>query len=221
MQPLTTLLIYYFFFGYILKMQTSNVPYLVFTFSGITLWSFFTYIVYQASTVLIEKQDILRKLSFPRLALLLSKVIVAGVELMISIAILFVLLFIYGTPISKCVFLLPLAIILCCIVSLSFSVWMSVMSVQFRDIIHTIPYLINLGIWLTPVFYPITFLPESLSFLHYINPIAGVVEFFRFCILADYPLNLYQLMGGMVCIPIFAAGVYYFKNSERNMLNYL
>lgn len=221
LQPLITLLIYYFFFGFVLKMKTGDVPYLVFTFSGITLWSFFNYIVYQASTVLIEKQDIIRRLSFPRLTLLLSKVLVAGAELLISILMLFVLLFIYETPISKFIFLFPVAIVLCSLVGLSIAFWISALSLQFRDIIHTIPYLISLGIWLTPVFYPITFLPESLNFLHYLNPIAGPIELFRYCIIANYTLDYFQLTGSIVCVPVFIAGFYYFKNAEQNMMNYL
>jgi lipopolysaccharide transport system permease protein len=221
LQPLTGLIIYYFFFGYVMHMNTGTLPYPVFVLSGLTAWLFFNYVVFQGGNVLIEKQDLIHKLSFPRILLPISKVIVGLAELLIGLGLLVLLMLYFGIYPKASVLLFPLVILIHVIVALSAALWLSVLTIKRRDFYHIIPYLLNLLLWFTPVFYPIAILPEKVRFLVYLNPMSGVVELYRYTLTGGYMPPAQYFIGIGISLILFVTGVLYYKKAEAEMPDYL
>lgn len=222
LQPLTGLFIFAFFFNQIIKLP--NIPesgYAIFAFTGMTAWYFFSYIVYQSSTSLTSSQDLTQKISFPKIILPLSKVIVGLADLGISMVLLIILMFFKGVfPIWHILFL-PAFVVLNMLVGLSVSIWLSALTVRFRDLQHIVPYVINFGIWLTPVFFPATLIPGKWSWMLYFNPMAGIVEGYRWCLWSDWAYNPNYFIGIGLTVIVLVAGVYYFIRSEDQMVDVL
>ena len=219
-QPITGLAIFYLFFHLLVALP--NVPdtgYAVFAFSGMTAWYFFSYIVYQASTSLINTQDLAQRIYFPKIILPLSKVLVGLVDLGISLVILFVLMLIKGITPGWQTLLLPVFVVMNIIVGLSVAIWLSALTVRYRDLQHIVPYIVNFGIWLTPVFFPATLIPDKFSWFLYLNPMAGIVEGYRWCIWQYDGFSFMYFTGLALATVVLLFGVYFFKQTEDEMVD--
>jgi len=218
-QPLTGLLIFTIFFDKLIKVDTNNIPYPLFAFSGMVAWYFYTFIVNQGGTSLVDSQYLLKKFYFPRLILPLSKVLVGLVDFGISVILLIILMIILGGMPSFLILLFPVFLLLAVLTGLSIAIWLSALTIRYRDLQHIIPYLINFSIWLTPVFYPSTLVPESYHFILYLNPMAGIIAGFRWCLLGDLIPSINYLWGILPVIFIFISGIYYFIKIEREIVD--
>lgn len=221
-QPLTGLLIFTFFFNKVMRIE--GIPesgYAVFAFTGMTSWYFFSYIVYQSSTSLLQAQDLIKKIYFPKLILSLSKVLVGFVDFGISFILLLFIMLIYGIMPSWHIIFLPFFIVLNIIVGLSISIGLSALTVKKRDLQHIVPYLMNFGIWLTPVFFPATLIPEKYRFLLFFNPMAGIVEGFRWCIWDYSSYDVKYFIGIFLSLILLVFGLVYFKKNEDEMIDTL
>lgn len=221
-QPLTGLLIFTIFFNQVMKID--GIPesgYAVFAFTGMTSWYFFSYLVYQGSTSLLSGQELMKKIYFPKLILPLSKVLVGLVDFGISMILLVIIMMVNGIAPSWHIVFLPFFIVLNIIVGLSVSIWLSALTVKKRDLQHIVPYLINFGIWMTPIFFPATLIPEKFRFLLYFNPMAGIVEGFRWCIWEYGEYDIKYMIGIVLSIILLLSGVWYFKNVEDEIVDYI
>jgi lipopolysaccharide transport system permease protein len=219
-QPLTGLAIFYLFFHLLVALpEIPDSGYAIFAFSGMTAWYFFSYIVYQASTSLINAQDLAQRIYFPKIILPISKVLVGLVDLGIALAILLVLMLILGVYPGGEVLLLPLFILLNAIVGLAVAVWLAALTVRFRDLQHIVPYIVNFGIWLTPVFFPATLIPEKFQWFLFLNPMAGIVEGYRWCIWQYDAFSVMYVVGLGVAFVLFIAGLFFFKRTEDEMID--
>ncbi|CAN5303236.1 ABC transporter permease [soil metagenome] len=221
LQPLTGLLIFTFFFNEVVKIEVPGGNYAIFAFTGMTSWYFFSYIVYQSSTSLIQARDLISKIFFPKLILHLSKVLVGAVDFGLSILLLVVLMLVFGIAPSANIILLPFFILLNVMVGLAVSLWLSALTIKYRDLHHIIPYLVNFGIWLTPVFFPGTLIPVKFSFILYLNPMAGVVEGYRWCILGLDTFSPYYFIGLGIALLLLLSGFVYFRKVEDDMIDYI
>jgi len=222
LQPLTGLLIFTLFFDQIIEIDIpDDLPYPLFAFSGMISWYFFSYIVVSGGNSLVESQDIIKRIKFPKLVLPLSKVLVGMVDLIISFALMIMLMLIMGQLPGWQIVIFPFCVLINIIVGLSVSVWLSALTIRYRDFYHIIPYLINFGIWLTPVFYPATLIPEKYSFLIYGNPMAGVIALFRWSILGGAPPSMYYGISLILVLVILLLGFFYFKKMERLIADYV
>lgn len=213
-QPLTGLLIFYFFFQRVMHLEI-GVPYSVFAFTGMLGWFYFTQLVGQAGTVLMHNQHLIRKIHFPRLILPLAKVLNGLTEFLISLVLLFALMIVTDTPFSWRIIFLPLAIAANIIAGLSVGIWLCALTIRFRDMHHLIPYLVGFGIWLTPVFYPTTIVPESLNWLYYFHAPANVVALYRYIFL-EWEVNWLQVAISLsLALILFIAGLRFFIKSEK------
>ncbi len=211
-QPLTAVVVYTVFFTLLVDFKMTY-PYILFVLSGITLWGLFNYIFSQGSTSLLSNYDLIKKLHFPKILLPISKVIVALVEFVI-IFILFVMVFIYyKSPLSLKVFWVFPIIFALIIFALGLSFLLSALTLKNRDLNHIIPFLINFGIWFTPVFYPTSLIPEKFAKLLYVNPMASYLHLFRWSVLNE-PFNSYSFFGVFIGFIIFILGFYIFKLNE-------
>ena len=217
-QPLTGLLVFTLFFDLMIDVGDKiDYPYPLFAFSGMLSWYYFTYLIAHAGTAVQNSRDLINKIYFPKLVLPLSKVIVGGVEFLISLGLLVLLMLFEGHLPNWQIVFLPFFVILNIIVGLSIGIWMSALTVRFRDFHHIIPYLVNFGIWLTPVFYPSTLFPEKLKFLIYINPMAGVIAGFRWTILGDTQPSPYFLISFIASIVLLISGLFFFREVEKTI----
>lgn len=216
-QPLTGLLIFTFFFSYVVKVDTGGIPYPLFAFSGMISWYFFSSLMAQSGTSLMQSQYLIRKIYFPKLVLPISKSLTCFAEFGISFLLLLVIMLITGYYPTINILALPLFILFNLLTGLAVGLWLSALTIRYRDFYHIIPYIINFGIWLTPVFYPVTMIPEKIKFLIYFNPMAGVISGFRWSLLGGEPPSVYYLFSFAIVIFIFITGLFYFRKMETKI----
>lgn len=220
LQPLTGLVIFTFFFQKIIHLQI-DVPYGVFAFSGIMGWFYFTSLVGQAGTSLMNQRDLIRKIHFPLLVLPLSKALVGLVEFGISLVLLLVLLSFSSIHISYKLIFLPFAVAANILAGLSIGLWLSALTIRFRDLHQIIPFLIGFGIWLTPVFYPTTVVPSSYSFIYYFHPVANVIALYRW-IFMGMPVQLLEVLCSFgIALILCVSGLLFFIRNEIFVSDYL
>lgn len=225
LQPLTGLLIFSFFFQKVITLPEGAIPkgtpYAVFAFTGMMGWFYFTQLVGQPGTVLMHNQHLIKKINFPRLVLPLAKMITGLVEFSISLALLIILMLVTGTPFSAKILLLPVVVLANIIAGLSIGIWLSALTIRFRDFHHIIPYLVGFGIWLTPVFYPTTIVPERFNWIYYFHPIANVIALYRWMFVGT-PLNQMQLLVSLsMATVMFIGGLWFFIRNEKFIADYL
>ena len=216
-QPFITLIVFAFFFGVLLKVNTSPIPYPVFVFSGLIFWYNFSSIANSSGMALIQSQEFINKIYFPKLILLFSKALSAFTEFVLSFILLFILILIYKVPLSFRILYFPVFIIYNAVIALSIGVWLSSLTIRYRDLQHIIPYLIGFGVFVTPVFFPATLIPANYHFLIYLNPIAGVVEGARWSLGCGAFPGFNYLWGLLPVALLLTSGLFYFFSVEDNL----
>ncbi|MFT4969348.1 MAG: lipopolysaccharide transport system permease protein [Chitinophagales bacterium] len=219
LQPLVAVIVYTLFFSVLMDFETEY-PYVLFVLSGILLWGLFNYIFSQGSACLYQNQELIKKLSFPKIILPLSKAIGGLVEFAITSLIFVVLFLYYEQVISIKLLIIPLLVALLSLFSLGLALLLNAFTLKNRDLNHIIPFFINFGIWLTPVFYPVSILPEGFKNLIYINPIAAIIQLFRWSMFND-TLNPSVFIGLCLSFLIFILGVFSFKKMEDKIIDLL
>jgi len=220
-QPLTGLVIFTIFFDRLIKIAIPGMSYPVFAFSGMVSWFFFTHIVYNAGVSLVESQDLIRKVYFPRILLLFAKTIVGLVEFGISMILLVALLFLHGYSTTWSIVFFPLFVVLNIAVGLSIALWLGALTIRYRDFHHIIPYVVNFGIWLTPVFYPVTLIPARLEWLMYWNPMAATIAGFRWSLIGGAAPARNYLLSFIPIIALLISGFAYFRKVEDQISDYV
>ena len=217
LKPLTGLAIFYVFFGLLVKVDTGDIPYPLFAFAGLSAWYFFAFLVSACGTSLMSAQDIIRYIYFPKLILPLSKVLAGLVEFSVNLLIMFFMLIWYGYWPGWSILALPLVILLNAFLGFTIGLWFSALTIRRRDFQHVIPYMLNVGMWVSPVFYPSTMIPQAYDFVLYANPIAGTLAGYRWALLgAEIPSVLY-LISLIPLLILFVGGFWYFRKVEREM----
>ncbi|MEQ6121924.1 ABC transporter permease [Reichenbachiella sp. MALMAid0571] len=217
LQPLSTLLIFTLIFGRAIKVDTGNIPYPLFALCGMSAWSYFAFVMNQSGTSIIGAQEMIKKIYFPRLVIPLSKSLVAFVDFGIALAMTIVLLFYYNIPITPSIFIFPVFVLLNILFALGVGIWLSSLTIRYRDFQHIVPFLVQLGLYASPIAYPAALIPEKYKVLYYLNPMSGIVEGFRWAILNTPPPGVYSLISFGLVFIIFFSGLWYFKKMERTM----
>lgn len=224
LQPVVTLAILSLVFGRFVGVKT-NVPYLLFAMTGMTIWTYFSFVMTNAGSSIIANQGIVKKIYFPRLIIPLSKAAVGLIDLGISLLIMITLMFYYGVVPSSNVWLAPVFIFFGMLAALAVGIWLSALTVRFRDFQHIVPFMVQIGLYITPIAYPAEFamqqLPKWAATIYYLNPIAGVVQGFRWSIFGgEAPGSLMYVSFAMILV-IFVTGLFYFKKVEDDMADYV
>jgi len=219
-RPLFTLIVFTVIFKFFLHVPTET-PYYVFAFTGMIAWNFFSAIANNASTAIIQKQSLIRKMYFPKLILPLSKIIVASVETAISIIILFVLILFEKISISGAIFMLPVFILLNIFCGLAIAVWMNALNIRFRDLNQIVPAIIGIAIWITPVFYPTTIIPAGYEFFVFANPMAGIIKGYRYALLGECFPEWQYWISISVMLFILLTGIWYLMRKEHEIADYV
>ena len=211
-QPLVGLLVFTLFFGKLVKVEVpGGVPYALYAFTGMVAWFLFTYLVTRGGLSLVNSQELISRVEFPRLVLPLSKVLTGLVEAGVSVVVLVGMMLVMGHVPGPEALLLPVCLLMGVLVGLSIAVWLAALTVRYRDLQHIVPYIVNLAIWLTPVFYPSTLIPEGYRFFLYLNPMTGVIEWMRWCLLGTPMPSGWYGLGGIGVVVLRVGGLGYFR----------
>jgi lipopolysaccharide transport system permease protein len=216
-QPIVGLMIFSFFFGVIVNIDTGSTPYPLIALSGMVLWNYFSYLFSQGSVALIAHQNLIQKINFPKICLIIAKSIVGMIDLFVALGLLIIGSFILNINISISLFYTPIFIALTILFGLTCAIWFSAITLKYRDLQQVIPYFTTFGIWLTPVFFPSTIIPEQFSYISYLNPMAFAIEGLRFCILGTPLPDVKYLFGVVILLVLFVSGIVYFKNIENKI----
>ena len=220
-QPVTALLIFTFFFGKIIKVNTGGIPYPLFALSGISVWSYFSFLMGNAGTSLIQSRDLIKKISFPKIIIPLSKVFSGASDFLITLLLMFVVMIFDRKVPGIEIIALPFFILIALFCGLAAGLWLSTLTVRYRDVHHIIPFLVSFGIWLTPVFYPTTMLPNKYHPFIYLNPMAGVIEGFRWSLFGGQPPSLYYAGSFIFVFILTVGGIINFKKMENRISDWI
>lgn len=215
LQPVLATAVFSIFFGRFAKVPSDGFPYPVFAYVGLLPWTLFAYALNESTTSLVSNQNLIRKVYFPRLVIPLSAVLAGLVDFAIAFVVLLGLFWKYGIVPSASLVFLPVFILLAVATALAIGLWLSALNVQYRDVRYTIPFLTQLWLFATPVAYPSSLVPEKWRALYGLNPMAGVIEGFRWALLgkAANPGPLIWVSVGMVFL-LLLGGVIYFRRME-------
>lgn len=217
-QPVATMLIFTLIFGRVARVPIPwDGPYAIFAFCGIVPWSFFSGALSGASGSLIGAATMISKIYIPRVILPLSNVLARFIDLGITLVILLALMLFYGLiPRPEAMLLIPVAILITATLALGVGLWLASMAVQYRDVAHGLGFIVQIGMYLSPVIYDVTSVPDRFRYLFGLNPMVGVITTFRASLLGLYPVDWLLLVeAAVVSLLAFISGGFYFRKSER------
>jgi lipopolysaccharide transport system permease protein len=215
-QPLFMMLVFSLFFGRLAKIPSDGIPYPIFTFCALLPWQLFAHALTESSNSLVANERLITKVYFPRLVVPMAAVLGGLVDFAVAFAILLVMMFYYGIVPSWAIVTLPGFILLAVMTALGVGLWLSALNVKYRDVRYTINFLIQFWLFATPVAYPSSLVPAKWRALYGLNPMAGVVEGFRWALLGKTEAPGAMLWVSVaVVIVILIGGLYYFRRMEQ------
>ena len=215
-QPLTIMVIFSLFFGYLARVPSDGIPYPVFTFCALLPWQLFAHALTESSNSLVANERLITKVYFPRLVVPIAAVLGGMVDFAIAFGILLLMMLAYGIVPTWAIVALPGFILLAIMTALGVGLWLSALNVQYRDVRYTIGFLIQVWLFATPVAYSSSIVPERWRPLYGLNPMAGVVEGFRWALLGkSRPPGALLAVSVVVVMLILLGGLYYFRRMEQ------
>jgi lipopolysaccharide transport system permease protein len=217
LQPFALMIVFTFVFGRIVPVETPpGVPKPIFYYAGLVPWTLFSTSLASASGSLAMNAGLIQKIYFPRLILPLSSVGSALVDFVVALSIVFIMLFAYGLGISWNVVWLPAFTLLAVLAALAGGLWLGALNARYRDVQYVVPFLVQLLLFVTPLMYPSSQVPANIRPLYFLNPMAGVVEGFRWALADAAPRpGLPTLVSAIVTILLLIGGLFYFRSAER------
>lgn len=216
LQPLAAMLVFSLFFGRLAKLPSDGIPYPLFSYSGLVLWTFFSGALVQASNSLISSASLITKVYFPRLLIPLGTVTSALVDLFLSSLLLVGLMAYYDVVPTARALLVPVFVLMTFATALGVGLWLSALNVQYRDVRYLVPFLTQFWLFATPIVYPSTLLDEPWRTLYGLNPMVGAVEGFRWALVGtDTSPGPMVLVSAAITLLLLASGAFYFRWRER------
>jgi lipopolysaccharide transport system permease protein len=213
-QPLFMMVVFTLAFGKLAKIPSDGLPYPLFSYVALLPWMLFSEGIARSTRSMIANSHIMTKAYFPRLILPISGVLSPIIDFLIAFVILLGMMLYYGFVPTINVLFLPAFIVLGIATSLGVGLWFSALNVQYRDFQYTVPFLIQLWLFASPVVYPSSLLPEPYNLLFGLNPMAGVIEGFRWAMLGTAPPSILTLISVLVVLIILVSGALYFRRVE-------
>lgn len=220
LQPLVSMVIFSLLFGNLLGVPSGEVPYPIFAYAALLPWNYFASSLTRSSTSVVGSAHLITKVYFPRLIIPISGVLSGLVDFAIAFLVLIGLMVYFGVVPTWAVLWLPALLLLAMLTALGFGLWLSALNVRYRDVNYLIPYLVQVWMYLTPVIYGSTLIPERFRFLLALNPMTGVVEGFRWALLgnqlaeAQPPGELFPISIG-IALAVLVSGAIFFRRTER------
>jgi lipopolysaccharide transport system permease protein len=212
-QPVFSMIVFTIVFGNLARIDSDGVPYAIFSFVALVPWTFFEGSLTGSSNSL---NSMITKIYFPRLILPVASILSRGVDFLISFVVLIGLLIWFQILPTMWIIMLPLLIVMLMLTAVGFGMWLSALSVQFKDIRHALHFGVKLLMYAAPVVYPASYIPEQYRLVYALNPMVGVIEGFRSAILATNPMPWDLItVGAFSATMVALSGALYFKRRER------
>jgi lipopolysaccharide transport system permease protein len=216
-QPLFTMLIFFFSFGKLARIPSDGLPYPLFCYAALVPWSFFSNGLTQSSNSLVGSANLITKVYFPRLTIPLATVFSGIVDFALAFALLIVMMFWFGVSLSIKILFLPLFVVLAFVASLGVGLWLSALNVEFRDVRYVVPFIAQFWLLATPIAYPSSLLPDHWRTIYGLNPMAGVVEGFRWALLGtNTSPGKMLIVSSLASLIIMIGGAFYFRRMEKS-----
>ncbi len=216
LQPVLTMVLFTAVFGNFAKIPSDGVPYPIFTYSALLPWNLFASSLTRGTDSVVGNAQLISKIYFPRLLLPISGILSPTVDFAISFVIFAAMMIWFRTLPTWGVLALPFFLILALLTALAVGLWLSALNVRYRDVGHTIPFLVQLWMFASPVAYPVSLVPERWRVLYSLNPMAGVIEGFRWALLGkESPDFEVIVISSMMVTTLLISGVVFFKHTER------
>lgn len=217
LRPFLTMIVFTVVFGRLAKMPSDGVPYPILVFAGLLPWQFFSNAFTEASNSLVTNASMISKIYFPRIIVPTSAIVVALVDFLISVAILAGLMAWYGFMPSWRLVTLPLFLLIALATTLGAALWISALNVRYRDFRHVVPFIVQFGLYISPVGFSATVVPEKWRLLYGLNPMVGVIDGFRWAILGGRSVIYWPgfILSVTLVLAILVTGIFYFRKTEK------
>lgn len=215
-QPLFTMLIFTLFFGRLAGMPSDGIPYPLFAYAGLLPWTFFSNAVTNSGNSLVGNSNLITKVYFPRMIIPMASVGSGLVDFAIAFLLLLAMMFYYGVGFSVNILMLPVLVILTSLLAVGVGMWMSALNVKYRDIRYALPFLIQLGMFATPIIYPMSLVPEKWRWLFALNPLSGQIEAYRAAFFGK-PFDWFALgISAVITFAVLIYAAFTFKRMEKS-----
>jgi lipopolysaccharide transport system permease protein len=217
LQPVATMAVFTIVLGRLAKISSDGIPYSLFVFSGLLPWQLFAFSLTASSGSLVSNTHLITKVYFPRLVIPISSVLVGLVDFLIAAVVLALLMAYHHVAPTPGLLLLPLLVAFAVAVALAVGIFLSALNVRYRDVKHMLPFLVQIWMFATPIVYPSSLVPEKWRPLFGLNPMAGVVDGFRWALFGTSIGGGRLILVSVVSVAMFLfVGIAYFRRMERN-----
>jgi len=216
LQPFLTMVVFSIFFGKIAKLPSDNIPYPIFSYSALVIWTFFANGVTLASSSMVGEANTIKKIYFPRLMIPISAILSGVVDFFLAFIVLIGMMAFYGIVPTVAVVWLPLLLLLALISALGVGLWLAAMNVMFRDVRYAVPFIVQIWLFATPIAYSASALHGVWKTIYGLNPMAGVVEGFRWALLGTPRPGPMIWVSSAVSVVLLVSGAYYFRRMEKS-----
>lgn len=214
-QPLSTMVIFSFFFGNLAKISGGGVPYPIFSYAGLLLWTYFTGAITASSGSMVASAGLITKVYFPRIIIPIAATITGLLDYLVASLVLVGLMLYYQILPTAVILLVPVTLLLTWLLAMGIGFWLSAINVKYRDVGYVLPFFIQLLLFVTPVIYPSSIAP-NFKFLLSLNPMTGIIDAHRAMILGGLPVNWGSLgFSAILVFTILFSGSAYFKSVEK------
>jgi len=217
-KPVLTMLIFSFVFGRIAKLPSGGVPYPILIFAGLLPWQLFATSLSESSNSIISNPNFITKIYFPRLIIPASVIISSMADFFISLGILAIMMIWYGITPTLTILWLPVFMLLALMASFGAGLWFSALNVEYRDIKYVVPFIVQMGLYMSPVGFNSSVIPEKWQLLYSLNPMVSVIDGFRWAILGDSfaPRFPGMLISVIIVLSLLISGAIYFRRMEKS-----
>jgi lipopolysaccharide transport system permease protein len=216
-QPVFMMFTFAILFGYFIGVPTDGLPFLLFFYCGLMPWTFFSSAIATSNGSLINSSNLITKVYFPRIIVPAASIGALLIDLLITIVILLALAVYYRLNLSWHLALLPVLILMTVVLAFGFGLWLSALTVKYRDIRHALPFVLQLWMFLTPIVYPLSIVHEKYRWLMYINPLTGIVEGIRASVVG-HAFNWTALaFTTVIMVFMLACSIYTFRSIEKSI----
>ena len=216
LQPFLTMVVFSIFFGNLANVPSDGMPYPIFSYTALIPWTLFSKALQDASRSLVASSHMITKVYFPRMILPLASVLAGVVDFLIAFVVLIGMMIVYGIVPTGNIWTLPFFLLLALVTAVGVGFWLSALNVLYRDINYVLPFLTQFWMFLTPIAYPSSMVPQRFRALYALNPMTGVVEGFRWALLGTGQApGMMTLVSTLVSLVLLISGMFYFKRMER------
>jgi lipopolysaccharide transport system permease protein len=216
LQPFLTMVVFSIFFGNLAKVPSDGVPYPIFSYTALIPWTLFSKALQDASHSLVQNSHMITKIYFPRMILPLAAVLAGVLDFLIAFVVLLGMMVFYHVAPTANIWSIPLFLLLTLITAIGVGLWLSALNVLYRDIGYVLPFLTQFWMYISPIAYPTSMVPEKWRLVYALNPMTGVVEGFRWALLGTGQApGMITLVSSLTALFIFITGMFYFRRMER------